>query len=182
MIPAKANFKSVPVVVNALKTQLAAVKLADAATDAFERIELFDNENLAEAFKTLLISEQRIAVIVPLEARWEQKNPAESIRTVRRVLPVVLLISDRAIGDRTTALFGSADSPGAFGLSALALPAVTGQLFSNPAGVVAMPSSESVVILKDAEKSNLPGRAVVAVEVQCQGGWLQATLDVAPTL
>lgn len=181
MNTANAYFKSVPDVLAALKAQLQAVKLSDGVTDAFQRIELFDNENLAEAFKTLLVSEQRIAVIVPLDARWEH-DKKESVRVIRRVLPVAVLVSDRQIGDRTTALFGNANTPGAYGLSSLALPFVSGQLIVNPGGVVAMPMGESVVILKDAERENLPGRAVVAVEVECQGGWMRATLDVAPTL
>ncbi|HEY4414472.1 MAG TPA: hypothetical protein VGO57_02175 [Verrucomicrobiae bacterium] len=181
MNPTAAKFKSVPVVLTILKNQLNQTLLADGVTQAFERIELFDNENLVEAFKTLLVSEQRIAVIVPLEARWSH-DPKEKVRVMRRVLPVAVLVSDRQIGDRTTALFGNDETPGAFGLSALALPLISGQLISNPGGVVAMPVSESVVILKDQERENLPGRAVVAVEIECQGGTMTATLDVAPTL
>lgn len=187
MTSAKAQFKTVPEICNALKAQLQAVQLPDAflnggpAQPAFQRIELFDNENLTLAFKTLLVSEQRICLIVPLTPRWEDKAN-ENPRVTRRVLPVALLISDRVIGDRNAALFGGDKNPGAYALSALALPVVTGQLISNPAGVVSMPANESIIIIKKEERENLPGRAAIALELECRGGWLSALLDVSPTL
>lgn len=181
MNAAQACFKSVPVVLAALKAQLENVKLADDATAAFERIEIFDEENLEAAFQSLLLGDQRVCLIIPLTARWEN-NPQEKPRTARRVLPVVLLISEQVIGDRTAALFGTDDLDGAYGLAARALPAVTGQLIENPGGVVCMPANESVVIVRQADGGNLGGRAALAVELECQGGWLRAQLSSSPTL
>jgi len=99
---------------------------------------------------------------------------------VRRRLPVVLLISDRVMGDRKAALWGNNLTPGAMGLAELVLPAVTGQLIANPAGVVSEPQNTSVMTLKDTDKKELPNRIVVAMELQCRGGRLEATLDPAP--
>lgn len=181
MNSAQAYFKSVPDVLAALKEQLEPLKLADDVTAAFERIEIFDEENLMEAFKRLLVGDQRTCLIIPLTARWDQ-NAGENPRTVRRTLPVVLLISDQVIGDRTAALFGGAANPGAYGLSAIAVPAVTGQLIANPGGVVCTPVNESVVIVREADGGDAGGRAAVALELECQGGWLRALLDVSPTL
>lgn len=182
MNSAQAYFKSVPVILAALKDQLANVKLADNVTAAFERLEIFDEENLVEAMKLLLVGDQRCCFIIPLTARWD--NVAnENPRTVRRILPVVLLISDVVIGDRNQALFGKgADLAGAYGLSALALPAVTGQLFENPAGVIVLPTNESVMIVREEGGGSSSGRAAVALELECQGGWLRAQLSRVPTL
>jgi hypothetical protein len=79
--------------------------------DAFDRVELFDSEDLTGAFQFLLITEQRVCVIVPLEAKFEQVFPergaASRKLTSKREVPVVLLCSDRVLGDRKAALYGS---------------------------------------------------------------------------
>ena len=181
MNAATGHFSSTAAIVLAIKTQLTAVKLADNTTAAFQRVEMFDDENLGEAFQTLLMSEQRIAVIVPLTARWETESGQRKLVT-RRVQPVAILISDRVLGNRTLALYGGASNPGAFVMCARTVPAVSGQLIPNPAGVISKPVNESVMTLKKEDKQNLPGRAVVVLEVDCQGGWLEAALGAGPTL
>jgi len=184
MNSATAHFAATGDIVSALKTQVQKVKLADGSANAFQRVELFDSESLLEAFQLLVISEQRICLIVPLTEQWKTETSVRKILT-RRTVNVALLISDRVLGNRNTALFGdgTAATPGAHKLAALTLPLVTGQLLVNPGGVVCTPSHSDVIIVKNQkEKQNLPGRAAVALELECQGGWLEAALAVGPTL
>jgi len=133
------------------------------------------------AFQVLLLSQQTIAIVVPLASHWQEELSQRKV-LCRRVQPVAVLISDRVLGNRTAALFGSASNTGAFNLSALAVPAITGQLLPNPSGVICVPTGESSLVLKQADKTNLPGRAVVALEVDCKGGWIEAALNTGPTL
>lgn len=181
MNPATGHFASTSAIAAALQAQLQAVQLPAAAGAAFQRVELFDSENLVEAFQVLLVSEQRIAIVVPLAAHWETECSQRKLLS-RRVQPVAILISDRVLGTRTQALYGSANNQGAFNLSALAVPYVVGQLINNPAGVVSVPTSESSLVLKQADKANLPGRAAVALELDCKGGWIETYLNTGVTL
>lgn len=181
MNAATGHFVSTGAIATALQTQLQLVKLADNATAAFQRVELFDCENLVEAFQTLLVSEQRIAIIVPLGGHWQEESSQRKL-LARRIQPVAILISDRVIGTRTQALYGGPNNPGAYALAALAVPLVSGQLLANPNGVISVPTHESVIVLKKDEKQNLPGRAAVALELECKGGWLEAPLGAGPTL
>lgn len=166
-------------IVKALQTIIMALQLpADpfGGGVAFGRVELFDSENLVEAFQYLMITDQRVCVIVALDERHEVECQAMKM-IVRRHLPVALLISDRVIGNRKQALWGDGvKTPGAFGLAELVLPAVTGQLLANPSGVVSEPTSTSVMTLKDAEKK-LPNRVTVALELNCRGGRLEAAIN-----
>ena len=184
MTAAAGHFADVGTIAVALKAQVQLVKLADAATPAFQRVELFDSESLLEAFQLLTISEQRICLIVPLAEHWQTEVQTRKLLT-RRTVNFVLLISDRVLGKRTTALYGDGTTatPGAHKLTAFTLPLVTGQLINNPNGVVSAPTTADVVIVKnDKEKQNLPGRAAVAQELECKGGWIEAALAVCPTL
>ena len=181
MQPATANFASTSAIAQALQQQLQQVQLPNGGGAAFQRVELFDSENLVAAFQTLLISQQQIAIIVPLTAHWETESSQRKLLT-RRVQPMAILISDRVLGTRPQALYGGPNNPGAFALSALAVPYVTGQLIANPGGVISLPTSESTLVLKAADKANLPGRACVTLELDCRGGWLETYLGAGITL
>jgi len=181
MTPATGHFASTAAIAAALQAQLQTVQLPANGGTAFQRVELFDSENLIEAFQVLLLSQQTIAIVVPLASHWQEELSQRKV-LCRRVQPVAVLISDRVLGNRTAALFGSASNTGAFNLSALAVPAITGQLLPNPSGVICVPTGESSLVLKQADKTNLPGRAVVALEVDCKGGWIEAALNTGPTL
>jgi hypothetical protein len=161
-------------IVTALSTQITALQVTAPFTPgaAFDRVELFDSEDLIAAFQYLLITQQRVCVIVPLTERHEAL--AQNMKLiVKRSLPVALLISDRVIGNRKTALWGDQKTPGAMGLMELVLPAVTGQLLANPSGVVSAPVSTSVMSVKDTNQK-LPNRITVVLELNCRGGRLEA--------
>jgi hypothetical protein len=151
---------------------------------AFDRVEVFDSEQLVEAFRYLLVTEQKVCVIVPMDERFSVFVEKRKL-IVNRELPIALLISDRVLGSRKTALLGDVNTPGALNLVELVLPAVTGMLLPNtvgpPAlsGVILEPSSSSVMSVKDME-SDLPSRVCVGLELHARGGYLQADMPLGP--
>lgn len=144
-------------------------------SSAFGQVKIFDLSDLVEAFKWLLITDQRICVIVPTNIDWHEES-SHTKAIVRRSFSVALLISDRVLGDRTAALLGNNNTPGAMGLKDLVLPAVTGQLIANPSGVTSRPTREYVVHVKDNNKK-LPNRVTMCLEVECRGGRIDAVVQ-----
>jgi hypothetical protein len=183
MDAATSHFVSISAIAAQLQTQLQQVKLADGATAAFEQIELFDSENLTEAFQLLLLNAKRLAIIVPLDEHWESPSERSNYLRLHRTIPMVVIVCDRVLGNRRDALYGNGTTPGAYGLEALALPFITGQLLDNPAGVVSKPVNSTILIVKNkTDKQNLPGRSALAIELQCQGGWMETYLSAGPSL
>ena len=185
MTPATANRQPTTAIVAALKTILTGLQVTigtNAPVNAFARVELFDSESLTEAMQLLVISDQRLCLIVVLDESFHTENRGQKL-IVTRSLPVALIISDRILGNRTTALYGNNTTPGALGLMELVLPAVTGMLLQPPNGVTAEPVNSSVLVVKNQkDKQNLPGRAAIALELHCRGGNLQAALGPVPVM
>jgi len=181
-MPATSHRQGVPQIVAAIQTAVGGVKLPDGRwgsvapnlTPAFERVELFDSEQIVEAFRYLIITEQRVCVIVPMDEQFETITEKQKLLS-RRMLQVMLLISDRVHGSRKAALWGDDVTPGALNLMELVLPAITGLVLPNPDGVIAEPVSSSVLSVGDTEK-DLPSRVTVGLEFHCRGGYLQAGL------
>lgn len=183
---AVSHMRGIGEIVGELQGRLVGIEFPDEpGVKAFDRVELFDSEDLTAAFQFLLITEQRVCVIVPLEAKFEQVFPergaASRKLTSKREVPVVVLCSDRVLGDRRAALYGSDTEHGAYALAELALPVCVGLLLPNPNGVVGEAVNYSVLTVKDSEQG-LPSRVAVAVEVNCRGGWLEADLGRSPIL
>jgi hypothetical protein len=155
--------------------------------NAFERVELFDVESLTDAFRLLIISEQRVCVILMLDEQLTTEIQEQKI-LVTRMQPVALLISDRRLGDRVKALWGDpADLtvPGAFALEKLTRPAVTGQLLNSANGrqkCISIPANCQSIFLKDEDKQELPGRAAVMLELHTSGGTLTARIGPGSSL
>jgi hypothetical protein len=147
---------------------------------AFGRVELFDSEDLTAAFQFLLITEQRVCVIVPLDAKFEQVFQVRKL-TSKRNAPIALLCSDRVLGDRRAALWGSDTEHGAMFLAEVTLPACAGLLLPNPKGVVCEPQDYSVLTIRDTDQDQ-QSRVCVAVDLECKGGYLEADLGRSPVL
>lgn len=160
----------------------------DLAVKAFDSVVLFDSEDLVSAFKFLVVTEQRVAVVVPLQEDFTEVLPGQGNAGLKyqwtRAFPVLVICSDRVLGNREEALWGSDDGSemGAVNLAELVLPAVAGQLLPNAvalSGVVASPRSSSVLVVKDTEQ-DLPGRVAVGLEFECRGGTLESRLEKGP--
>ncbi len=154
---------------------------------AFQNVQKFDIESLTDAFRYLIMSEQRVCVILFLDQQFTQKLSQGNL-FITRMQPVALIISDRRLGDRVKALWGDPDDntvPGAFALEEVVRPAVTGQLITGSQGlsnVVSAPAHVTSLFLKDDDRQELPGRAAVMLELHITGGVLQATLGPGPNL
>jgi hypothetical protein len=150
---------------------------------AFDRVEWFDSEDVTAAFQFLLLTEEKVCVIVPLDAKFESVFDSLKL-TSKRHVPVAVLCSDRILSDRKAALWGSdtdATMPGAMALAELVLPQVMGLLLANPNGVVGELEDYAPMVVKDTEQAQ-PGRVVVAVNVNCRGGYLEASLGRSPVM
>lgn len=149
-------------------------------TPAFEQVTKFDVTQLEEAFRLLLVSENRVAVVVPMDETFPTVfEKAELLQ--KRVFPISIFCSDYAYGDRNAALWGSDTTPGAYALQEAAIPFVVGQLIANPAGIVTRMTSSRPVVTMDI-KTKLPGRAAVALELECTGGIVEAAYGPGPNL
>ncbi len=148
---------------------------------AFDRVARFDSEQLTEAFRYLLVTEQRVCVIVPLDEEFETVIERQKLVVTRR-LPVGLAVSDRVLGDRSAALWGNDETPGTVNLVELALPAVTGLLIAaagGKGGVRSEPVRVGVMSVRDTEQE-LPSRVAMLVELECRGGYLESGLPPGP--
>jgi hypothetical protein len=191
-MPATSNRRGNSEILQALVQAVTAITLPDGRwgstqpnlLKAFDRAEVFDSEQMVEAFRYLLVTEQKVIVLVPMDERFETVIQQRKLM-VTRELPVMALISDRVLGNRKDALLGNAETPGALALTELVLPAVTGLLLPNQAapvplgGVLVEPNSSSVISVKDTE-SEAPGRVCVGLLLHCRGGYLEAAMPLGP--
>jgi hypothetical protein len=178
-------------IATAVQTQLQALVLEDVddpknpgnPLKAFERVEIFDVMNLNEAFRRMIISEQRVCVIVIMAQEFETEIDEQKI-VITRKQPISILISDQRIGDATKGLLGDPEDvtiPGAIKLAKAATPAVIGKLLPAADGkskVISTPTNSDTLYLRDDEQKNLPGRSAVLLEINCIGGTLEA--DIGP--
>ena len=183
-MPATNNRRSTTEVLTALKTALEVARWTPeggSPTVAFQKVKLFDLAQLDDAFSELLMSEQRVCLLVPDAERFESALQGSTRLLIKRTLPVALLISDRVVADRQAALHGMVGTgsmpavAGAFPLQEIALAAVTGQLLPTPRGVVCKPVTATVLDVQDTKKK-MPGRACVELDVECTGGTLDALI------
>jgi len=189
-MPATNNMRGAGEIVKTIRRTVMALQFSpgqygsppDTGLPMFDRVELFDSEQLTEAFRYVLITEQRVCVVVPLDEHYESVITKQKLM-VKRMLPVALLISDRVLGSRQEALYGNEDTPGAIRLADLTRPAVTGLVFAPGSdglpGVLAEPIRCGVMAVRDTE-GDLPSRVGMALELECKGGYLETPLPVAP--
>jgi hypothetical protein len=148
------------------------------AQPAFKRVELFDDLDLPEAFKRLLISESRIALVIYSSDTFEnQRSDRQMI--IRRKQELYVVFTDRVMGKRIDALLGADNNPGLLVLRDLVLPAITGLLVPQPAGIICAPTRGSLLQVEDTDRK-LPGRLAYLLEIELQGGWLKADVGKSP--
>ena len=88
-------------------------------------------------------------------------------------------VTDRVIGKRVDALLGTANNPGLLVLRDLILPAITGLLVPQPAGIVCTPTRGSLLQVADTS-TKMPGRLAYLLEIELQGGWMKADVGRSP--
>lgn len=151
-------------------------------TNAFEVVERFDSTDVARAFSSILVAHRaRVAFVVLSGETWEPTAPG-NLRHAVRTTRVSLLVSDRVLGDRRTAIFGGGANPGCLALKDVAIAAVCGPLLPNPSGCDVQPSSSDLLFVDQVEESSpkLPGRAACLVELVVAGGNISFSRSKGP--
>lgn len=178
---ATASMRPTSEILAAMKTALEAVRYTPPGGDelvVFQTVKIYDRDDLVAAFKELLLSSQRIALIIADKDAFEQIGGGMKLLFNREQLFYVLT-TDRVHGDRNKALYGdlAANPPvlGAERMARLAIPAVTGQLLDAPDPIHCVPDSLDVNFVEDSEKK-LQGRACMQLNLVCTGGEIEARL------
>ncbi len=136
------------------------------AEPAFQAVKRFDSTDLAAAFAELLVSQQRVALVVHTGDRFDDAGTGAGQVAVRRVTEVSLVLSDRVLGKRQAAIWGTATNPGCLPLKDLALTAVGGPLIAAPGAVDCVPVHAERLTVEDL-KSKQPGREACLLDLEC---------------
>ena len=164
-------------IVDEMLTRLGALEFATGGR-AFQTVRRFSETNIVEALKKLVVNQSRAAFVVFDQHSWESSREGQQAR-YRRTTRIAVLFTDKVLGDYDEALYGNDRTPGAIGLSELAVPALCGLLLPNPAGVELVPTSEDPAIV-EIDQKKLPGRAVVSAQFEARGGWMSRPLGLGP--
>ena len=153
---------------------------ADPPENAFQRVELFDDLDLVEAFKRLLITESRIALVIFSDEPFTtEKNGRQLI--IHRQHKLWIVFTDRVVGKRMDALLGGAGNPGLLVLRDLILPSIVGLTLSTPQKIYCTPIDGALLRVEDVDRKS-PGRLAYSLEVQLDGGYLIADTGRSPII
>lgn len=161
-------------VLEALKVRLQALRWK--TEPAFHAVELFDLADLVAALKSLLIAKSRACVIVHDGDDFEHEVKGNDLH-VYQTRSVLLLLTDKIIGDRKAAAMGGIQNPGIYTLADLVVPAVTGPLFENPKGLYMVPLRGDSLEINDKE---VVGRTAYMIPIELHGGELRVSLGRTP--
>jgi len=178
--PTENHLRSTKAALDALLAAISVLVWAGPSGDelAFKRVELFDDLDLPEAFKRLLLTESRIALVIYSSDTFETQR-ADRQLTIHRKQELYVVFTDRVMGKRREALIGSESNPGLLALRDLVLPAIIGLLVPQPNGIVCAPTRGSLLQVEDTS-TKMPGRLAYLLEIELQGGWMKADIGRSP--
>jgi hypothetical protein len=158
-------------VLTAIESRLAALnwQAGPPAVKAFDEVRRWASDDLVSAFKALLAVRQRVCIVVLTGVTYDDSRSHGGLLAVSRTARISLLISDAVLADPAKAIWGSPSNPGSWRLAELAVTAVSGQLAAPPGGVRVRPSELTPLAIEDLSRQ-LPGRAVVTVDLDAVGG------------
>lgn len=173
------DFRSIWEIAQQVARWLRAVKWdrGDSGSElAFDRVEVFSALDFEKAIERLLLTEDRIALVIPTGSTWETSTPTNPTFGItpecRRTVKVTMIVSDRVVGDRIGAAEGTDDNPGCYALGELTRSGASGLLFTEAPQVVAVPvSDEMFAVQRDGE--DVPGREACAIELSCVSDWAE---------
>lgn len=168
-------------VLNAIVDKVAALTLGVefGGGKAFQTVIIFNVADLEQAIRSFIAARDRVAVIVFDGDNFEDDEAAEGIELrAMQTRNIDVLVSDRVIAqDRTKALLGTKEHPGALELLDLVETELSGLLFPNPAGVYLKPLGAETVVMSDQKQKDQPGRVGMLVRFAARGGLLTKRLD-----
>lgn len=192
LYPAQSTLAPLSTIGSQIVAKLKAITLSDGKTSAFPSVALYDLGDLLTALKELVVSGDRAAVVFIEGETWAASKEGNNLVSTRRVQFSVLAV-DTDQGSRNTALTGLDDlgravQPGAFGLRDLLLginqnqppqPWLIGFLNSS---TFIQPSHGSALILRDASRNELAGRAGWIAGFEAVGGRIVSDLGRFPII
>lgn len=156
-------------IMDALVAKLQAVQWTPGsgpAEPAFQEVKRFDSTELVAAFTELLVTRQRVALVVYMGDRFGDAGSGPDQVCARRTTEVSLILSDRVVGKRQDAIYGTATNPGALPLKDLVRAAVAGRLLAEPGAVLCAPVNAEILTVENL-KERQPGRAACLLELEC---------------
>jgi len=138
------------------------------AEPAFQVVKLYDLTDIEAAFQELLVTKQRVCLVIYAGTRYPDAGEGPGQVARRRVTEVTLLLSDRVHGGRQAAMFGGDNNPGAVKLLDRVIQELPGPLFDEVAGAVdCAPVNASVLDIEDLKKTH-PGRVAAQLDLDCE--------------
>ncbi|MHB8520725.1 MAG: hypothetical protein ACYDH9_08195 [Limisphaerales bacterium] len=155
-------------ILSALNTAIAALKLADGTTAAFDKVAYYDKPDLTRALAELRIFANRICLIVPDGDRYESQVDGR-FAIVQAHRTVILLLADRQPAVRQAASTGDTNTPGVVKLNQIVVDALCGVDLGIGA-VRVLPQHGEPVMISDAARKDLPGREAWTIELSIAAG------------
>lgn len=164
---------------NNLVTAITAITLPAAyGSDmvAFDKVKIFDLQDLGVAMEELFLYADRIALIGVDSIRHESSISGRTLE-VNLSMSVTVVFSDRRFSDRQKALMGDSDTtPGTLQLQKILRDAISGELAG---GAIAKPGDGRLLVIENEKRANETGRIAFAQDFNLSLGWDSASLSRA---
>jgi len=137
---------------------------------AFDKVKIFDLQDLVKAMEELFLYANRIALIGLDSVDHANVVSGRTLKT-QRSLSISVIVSDRRFSDRRKALMGDATTPGALLLGKL----LVDTLSELPSGAVVLPGTGRLASLESREDQT--GRIVFAQDFEIATDWEAVSLS-----
>ncbi len=164
-------------ILECLKKALLAIQVGDTGSEVplFDSVEIYPNKGLAAALRDLVITKQRVCLVVPLGQRYTHKETGVGSILAKRYLEVDLLIADRAVAKAgIQALTGGPHNLGVLEMSDAVIDGISGKEMSAYGGVIPADGAQLEIANKDALE--MPGRIAWAQSIMIPSGTVRANV------
>lgn len=143
--------------------------LGGAEENLFEAVEKFDVTNADKAFGRVLSNQNRVCLVIWFGEEFATVMQGRDQLT-RRKTKVRVIVSEKKLGDRQEALFGTTTTPGVLKMKDLVIEAVTGALFAESTNDVAMTPITAFCAMIEETENRFPGRVIASIDFEGRGG------------
>ena len=161
-------------ILDGVKARLVALKLADAVTPAFDRVEVYSQEDFVQALADLRVFKKRVAFVVAAGDDYETSQEG-GFAISKRSTEIVVLLGDRDYGKAESANTGGERATGVLVLKDLVVNDLTGAKLGLP-DVVLTPVSGEQLRLTTQEQAEQAGRRCWAQSFRTAAGEMAITL------
>jgi len=158
-----------------LKKALEGLQIGDAGSEEalFSSVAIYPNKGLAAALRDLVLTKDRVCLIVPLGYKYTHNETGAGTILAKRYLEVDLLIADRAIAKGgIEALTGGPRNIGIMEMSDATVDGISGKAMSAYGGVIPSDGAQLEIANKDAQ--DMPGRIAWVQSLLIPGGTVRA--------